>query len=478
MATSTLNVNSLAFLNASAQSLATATATADTLTFSSNGGSGVQLKGLATPSASSDAAPKSYVDGLVNGIKWKTSCKAASAANFACSQSGSVLTASATGVMVIDGVNTWAVGDRVLLQSQTSSDENGIYAVTTAGAVGVAAVLTRADDANTSAELIGSAIFCEQGTANADNGFVCTSDTITTLNSSAVAFSVFSTPGGLNYGDGIQLASGNTISVGVDGATIELNSDAVRIKAGGVGSSHIATDAVTAAAIAANAVGASELANDAVDTAAVADDAITAAKIASNAVGASELADNAVDTAAVANDAITAAKIAANAVTASELANDAVDTAAVADDAITAAKIAANAVGASELADDAVDTAAVANSAITSACLANSLAISGTFSAQSLQATSDRRLKENITEISPSECADKVAMMQAYRYQFINAPGRRRCGFMAQDAEHWLSECVEENPEGMKSISYLDIVAVLAGAIKQLQQEVRELRNA
>jgi hypothetical protein len=30
----------------------------------------------------------------------------------------------------------------------------------------------------------------------------------------------------------------------------------------------------------------------------------------------------------------------------------------------------------------------------------------------------------------------------------------------------------------MKSISYLDIVAVLAGAIKQLQQEVRELRNA
>jgi hypothetical protein len=375
---------------------------------------------------------------LVNGIKWKSSCKAASAANFACSQSGSVLTASATGVMVIDGVNTWAVGDRVLLQSQTSSDENGIYTVTTAGAVGVAAVLTRADDANTSAELIGSAIFCEQGTANADNGFVCTSDTITTLNTSAIAFSVFSTPGGLNYGDGIQLASGNTISVGVDDSSLELNSDAVRVKAAGIGVSHLAAavagDGLTGGAGSALAVS--------VDDASIETNS-DAIRVKAAGIGVSHLA------AAVAGDGLSGGAGSALAVS-------------VDDSSI-------------ETNSDAIR---VKDGGISSAKLASSLAISGTFSAQSLQATSDRRLKENITELSPTECADKVAMMQAYRYQFINAPGRRRCGFMAQEAGHWLSECVEENQEGMKSISYLDIVAVLAGAIKQLQQEVRELRNA
>jgi hypothetical protein len=49
---------------------------------------------------------------------------------------------------------------------------------------------------------------------------------------------------------------------------------------------------------------------------------------------------------------------------------------------------------------------------------------------------------------------------------------------MAQDAEHWCSEAVAENEHGIKSISYQDITPVLCGAIKQLQQEVRELRNA
>lgn len=51
----------------------------------------------------------------------------------------------ATGALVIDGV-TLSLNDQVLLAAQTLAYQNGIYQVTTAGATGVAAVLTRRGD--------------------------------------------------------------------------------------------------------------------------------------------------------------------------------------------------------------------------------------------------------------------------------------------------------------------------------------------
>lgn len=76
--------------------------------------------------------------------------------------------------------------------------------------------------------------------------------------------------------------------------------DAAAIAAGAVGSSELATGAVTAGKIASGAINASGL-----FTAGVVD----AAAIATNAVGSSELADNAVDTAALIALAVTADKI-------------------------------------------------------------------------------------------------------------------------------------------------------------------------
>jgi hypothetical protein len=60
---------------------------------------------------------------------------------------GDTFTMTATGPLVIDSYTT-VLGDRVLLKDQVSGEANGIYVVTTAGATGVAAVLTRAEDAN------------------------------------------------------------------------------------------------------------------------------------------------------------------------------------------------------------------------------------------------------------------------------------------------------------------------------------------
>ncbi len=58
---------------------------------------------------------------------------------------GGTYTVTATGVLTIDGYAT-ALNDRILVKNQASPVQNGIYTVTTAGAVGVQAVLTRATD--------------------------------------------------------------------------------------------------------------------------------------------------------------------------------------------------------------------------------------------------------------------------------------------------------------------------------------------
>jgi hypothetical protein len=155
-------------------------------------------------------------------------------------------------------------------------------------------------------------------------------------------------------------------------------------------------------------------------------------------------------------------------VTALKIANDAVTTDKIIDNAVTADKILA----------DAVTSVKILDGAITSAKMDTDITITGDLQAQSLQATSDRRLKEEIVSIPAAECGDLVAQMQAYRYQFITEPERRRVGFMAQEAEEWCPESVLTNAEtDKKSISYMDIVPLLCGAIQNLQQKVAQMEQ-
>ena len=66
-----------------------------------------------------------------------------------------------TGALVIDGA-TLAVNDRVLVKNQTTALQNGIYTVT---AISGTATLTRANDFDTSAEVVpGFQVFVLEGT--------------------------------------------------------------------------------------------------------------------------------------------------------------------------------------------------------------------------------------------------------------------------------------------------------------------------
>ena len=114
---------------------------------------------------------------------------------------------------------------------QSSAEQNGIYYVSTAGAVGVAGIFTRAADANTNSEVTGGMFtFVEAGSANADNAYVLTSITgDATLGTSTLTFTQFSGAGQVTAGNGLD-KSGNTLEVNVDDQTIGITADTLQLK--------------------------------------------------------------------------------------------------------------------------------------------------------------------------------------------------------------------------------------------------------
>ena len=157
---------------------------------------------------------KEYVDAVKVGLDFKDSVRAASTANVTISGPGTA----------IDGV-TLSSGDRVLLKNQSTASENGIYIFN-----GSASAMTRATDANADAEVTaGMFTFVEEGTVNADSGFVLTTDGSITLGSTSLTFTQFSGAGQITAGDGMS-KSGNTLDINDDNITLEINNDNVRIK--------------------------------------------------------------------------------------------------------------------------------------------------------------------------------------------------------------------------------------------------------
>ena len=159
-------------------------------------------------------ATKEYVDAVKVGLDFKDSVRVASTANVNISSAPAA----------IDGV-TLSSDDRVLLKNQSTGSQNGIYVFNGSGSA-----MTRATDADADAEVTaGMFVFVEEGTANADNGYVLTTDGSITVGSTSLTFTQFSGAGQIVAGDGL-LKSGNTLSVNDDDISIAISGDALRIK--------------------------------------------------------------------------------------------------------------------------------------------------------------------------------------------------------------------------------------------------------
>ena len=115
-----------------------------------------RVTNIATPTASTDATTKAYVDSVKQALDIKDSVKLGTTANLSATYNNGAgtLTMDATGVVTIDGVAT-ALNDRILIKVQSTGAQNGIYYVSTAGAVGVAGIFTRATDADANSEVTG-----------------------------------------------------------------------------------------------------------------------------------------------------------------------------------------------------------------------------------------------------------------------------------------------------------------------------------
>jgi hypothetical protein len=186
-----------------------------------------KITGLGTPTEGTDAATKNYVDSAAQGIDWKASVRVATTTNLVGTydNEAGTITGNENVGLEIDGISL-DQSQRVLVKNQTTASQNGIYSVNAGGGFLSPWVLIRSTDADTGAELTSNfAVFVEEGTVNADQGYVLTNDGAITVGTTALTFTQFTGLGQVVAGDGLA-KTGNTLSVNA-GTGISITGDAV-----------------------------------------------------------------------------------------------------------------------------------------------------------------------------------------------------------------------------------------------------------
>lgn len=200
----------------------------------------------ADPVTALGAATKQYVDANIQGLAPKPTATVATTAALPTNTYsngtaglGATLTATAVGILTVDGRST-VVNDIILVKNEVSSAYNGLYVVTTAGTAGVAYVLTRHVDMDTSLEFSGAFIpVGNAGTLNANSLWLANPSGAVTVGSTSIPLTELNGATQLIAGNGITI-SGNTISAQL-AARLVFNGTAIDLASGVVGGSGVGT---------------------------------------------------------------------------------------------------------------------------------------------------------------------------------------------------------------------------------------------
>jgi hypothetical protein len=180
-----------------------------------------RITNLQTPTDSTDAATKAYVDLVRQGLRVKDSVQIASITN------GNLNIAYNSGT-VIDGY-TLQEGDRILLKNQDIPSENGIYIVQDSG------IPIRAIDFDTGVNVSGSFVFVVNGDINGGLGWICNSPSGSdVVGIDSINFTQFTALGKVEAGDGLTKTF-NRLDVNPDNISLEVYDDQLRIKNTAVG---------------------------------------------------------------------------------------------------------------------------------------------------------------------------------------------------------------------------------------------------
>ncbi len=86
--------------------------------------------------------------------------------------------------------------------------------------------------------------------------------------------------------------------------------------------------------------------------------------------------------------------------------------------------------------------------------------------------SSDEKLKEEIEGLEGS--LEKISEIEGVSFEWKEGSGSREIGFVAQDVEKVYPELVTEGDDGLKSIDYGRMTAVLVDALNEQQDQIEE----
>jgi hypothetical protein len=180
-----------------------------------------KITNVLNPTDPQDAATKSYVDLVKQGLYVKDSVEVAT------TTSGNLSSDFIVG-SIIDNY-TLQLNDRILIKNQESEIENGIYTVQVSG------VPIRVNDLSNGAVASGIFTFVKRGSLNSSLGWICNSlSGSDTVGVHDLHFTQFTGLGQVEAGSGLS-KNFNQININVDNSSLEINSDTLRIKNTAVG---------------------------------------------------------------------------------------------------------------------------------------------------------------------------------------------------------------------------------------------------